>query len=112
MNRFCYALDLIDDSKLIQEYINYHQKVWPEIKQSILDSGIELMEIYCVGNRLFMITDVNENFSFDKKSSIDGLNNKIQEWEKLMWKYQQKLPFAKEGEKWVLMESIYQQKNK
>ena len=94
MKRYCYALDLVDDKQLIQEYIDYHNKVWPEIQKSILDSGILLMEIYCVGNRLFMITDVNEDFSLEKKASNDGSNRKVQEWEDLMWKYQQKLPFA------------------
>lgn len=39
---------------------------------------------------------------------MDLANSKVQEWESLMWKYQQKLPFAKEGEKWILMDTIYQ----
>ena len=110
MKRYCYALDLVDDENLIQEYIDYHNKVWPEIQKSILDSGILLMEIYCVGNRLFMITDVNEDFSLDKRASNDSSDRKVQEWENLMWKYQQKLPFAKEGEKWILMDQIYKLK--
>ena len=110
MKRYCYALDLVDDEHLIQEYIDYHNKVWPEVQKSILDSGILLMEIYCVGNRLFMITDVNEDFSLDKRASNDSSNRKVQEWENLMWKYQQKLPFAKEGEKWILMDQIYKLK--
>ena len=110
MKRYCYALDLVDDKQLIKEYIDYHNKVWPEIQKSILDSGILLMEIYCVGNRLFMITDVNEDFSLDKRASNDSSNRKVQEWEDLMWKYQQKLPFAKKGEKWVLMDQIYKLK--
>jgi len=32
----------------------------------------------------------------------------VQEWEKLMWKYQQALPKAKPGEKWVLMNKIFE----
>jgi L-rhamnose mutarotase len=110
MKRYCYALDLVDDKQLIQEYIDYHNEVWPEIQKSILDAGILLMEIYCVGNRLFMITDVNEDFSLDKRASNDSSNRRVQEWEDLMWKYQQKLPFAKKGEKWVLMDQIYKLK--
>lgn len=107
MKRFCYALDLVDNEKLIQEYIDYHQKVWPEIEKSILDAGINLMEIYCVGNRLFMITDVDSNFPLKNKSSDNNIHKKVQEWENLMWKYQKALPIAKEGEKWILMQKIY-----
>jgi L-rhamnose mutarotase len=107
MQRYCLALDLVDDAQLIREYEGYHQAVWPEIKKSILDAGIDSMEIYRVGNRLFMIMEVNETFSFEQKGIADAANEKVQEWEQLMWKYQQALPVAKPGEKWILMEKIF-----
>jgi L-rhamnose mutarotase len=107
MKRYCLALDLKDDAKLIAEYEAYHRQVWPEILDSITASGIESMEIYRVANRLFMIMEVNDTFSFSKKGASDQANPKVQEWEQLMWKYQQALPFAKPGEKWVVMEKIF-----
>ena len=107
MKRYCFALDLIDDENLIEKYKEYHKNVWPEIIKSIKDSNIEELEIYLVANRLFMIMEVNDDFSFDKKAKMDNSNPKVQEWETLMWNFQQKLPFAKEGEKWVLMEEIF-----
>lgn len=106
--RHCFALDLINDPELISEYKKYHKQIWPEITKSIKFSGIENLEIYLSGNRLFMIMEVNDLFSFEKKTAMDLANSKVQEWESLMWKYQQKLPFAKEGEKWILMDTIYQ----
>ncbi len=108
MKRFCFALDLIDNKKLIEIYKKYHEKIWPEITASIKDVGIGDLEIYLVANRLFMIMEVNDDFSFEKKAKMDKENPKVQEWETLMWKYQQKLPFAKEGEKWILMEKIFE----
>ena len=106
--KFCLALDLKDDAQLMQEYKAHHQKVWPEIIESIKVSGIEVLEIYCVGNRMFMIIEANDHFSFDKKSAMDANNPKVQEWEDLMWKFQQALPWAKSGEKWMLMEKIFE----
>ena len=106
--KFCLALDLKDDAKLMAEYKAHHQKVWPEIIESIKVSGIEVLEIYCVGNRMFMIIEANDHFSFDKKSAMDANNPKVQEWEDLMWKFQQALPWAKSGEKWMLMEKIFE----
>lgn len=106
--KYCWALDLKNDEQLIQEYKAYHQAVWPEITASIKAAGIEDLEIYAVGNRLFMIMTVNDSFSFEKKSAMDAANHKVQEWETLMWKYQQALPFANEGEKWLLMDKIFQ----
>jgi L-rhamnose mutarotase len=106
-NRYCLALDLKDDEQLIAEYESYHQNVWPEILKSIQDAGIVTMEIYRVSNRLFMIMEVDETFSFQKKAAMDAQNKKVQEWEQLMWRYQQAIPGAKESEKWRLMTKIF-----
>ena len=111
MKRFCLALDLVDDLLLIGEYESHHRAVWPEILDSIHDSGILSMEIYRSGNRLFMIMDTSNDFSFERKSSMDASNSKVQDWEKLMWKYQQAIPSAKPGEKWVLMDKIFETAN-
>lgn len=108
MRRYTFALDLVDDTVLIDEYEAYHREVWPEIKESIVRSGIQDMTIYRFENRLFMIMEVNDDFTFEKKVSMDAANAKVQEWEQLMWKYQQAIPGAKEGEKWVLMNKIFQ----
>jgi L-rhamnose mutarotase len=105
--RFCFALDLKNDPQLIAEYRRYHEKIWPEITESIRNSGIEEMEIYLLGTRLFMIMEVNDSFSFEKKDKADQNNPKVQEWEELMWKFQQRLPEAKAGEKWLRMERIF-----
>jgi len=106
--RYCLALDLKNDPVLIAEYETYHKAVWPEILQSIRESGIVNLEIYRVENRLFMIMEVDDSFSFDKKSIADAANPAVQRWEELMWQYQQALPSARPGEKWLLMEKIFQ----
>ncbi|WP_140938242.1 L-rhamnose mutarotase [Sphingobacterium lumbrici] len=108
MRKYALGLDLIDDPQLIQEYVDFHKNVWPEIKASISASGILNMEIYRFENRLFMIMEVNDLFSFEKKAAMDVSNPKVQEWEKLMWKYQSAIPGAKDGEKWVLMDKIFE----
>lgn len=105
--RYCLALDLKDDPQLIAEYKRYHRKIWPEVTESIRQSGIEDLEIYLIGTRLFMIMEVNDNFSFEAKGDADRSNPKVQEWEQLMWRFQKPLPQAKPGEKWLLMERIF-----
>ena len=107
-HRYCLALDLKDDPGLISEYERYHERIWPEITKSIRDAGIENMEIYRLGTRMFMIMEANESFSFEKKAEADRTNPKVQEWERLMWKFQQALPEAKPGEKWLLMKKIFE----
>lgn len=106
--RYCLALDLQDDPTLIAEYRRYHEKIWPEITKSIKDSGIEDLEIYQLGTRLFMVMEVNEHFSFEAKAKADRENRRVQEWEKLMWRFQKPLSEAKPGDKWILMERIFE----
>ncbi len=107
MKRYCLALDLKDDPQLIAAYEEHHRSVWPEIISSIRKAGILQMEIYRVGNRLFMIMETVDHFTFENKAKADSNDLKVQEWETLMWKYQQALPAAKPGEKWIVMNKIF-----
>lgn len=107
MKKYCLALDLIDDESLIKAYEEHHRNVWPEIIDSITSSGIVNMEIFRSGNRLFMIIETTDEFSFERKNQMEASNTKVQEWEELMEQYQQRLPFAKPGEKWVLMNRVF-----
>ena len=112
MKRYCLALDLVNDPLLIDQYKAHHQKVWPEIIKSIKDSGILDMQIYHLADRLFMIIEVEEGFSFEKKKKMDSQNPFVVKWEELMWKYQKKLPFADPSEKWIVMDKVFEMKNK
>ncbi|KQB43911.1 Protein containing DUF718 domain [Flavobacterium daejeonense] len=107
--KICYACDLVDNPELIELYKRYHSRdsTWPEITKSIKDAGIIDMEIYLLGNRLFMIMEVDDSYTPERKQMMDAANPKVQEWEELMWRFQQALPGAKEGEKWLPMEQIY-----
>jgi L-rhamnose mutarotase len=107
MKRYCFALDLVDDPSLIAAYEEWHMHVWPEVLHSIRNVGISALDIYRTGNRLFMIMDTGPDFSFERKAASDNADPKVQEWETLMWKYQQAVPTAKPGEKWVLMKQIF-----
>jgi len=110
MKKYCLAVDLKDDEALIAEYEDYHkpENSRPAITKSIKDAGITNLEIFRVGNRLFMIIEAEDTFEFVKKAAMDASNPDVQEWEELMWKFQQPLPGAAPGEKWMLMDKIYQ----
>ena len=108
MQKYCLTVDLKDDLVLIAEYEKHHIAIWPEIHESITGAGITNMEIYRHDNRLFMIMETDDTFSFERKGAMDAANPKVQEWENLMWNYQQPLKNAAKGEKWVLMDKIFQ----
>jgi L-rhamnose mutarotase len=54
-----------------------------------------------------MIVDAHDDFSFEKKQQLDEGNESVQQWEELMWKYQQPLALVAKGEKWILMDKIF-----
>jgi len=41
--------------------------VWPEILESLAGAGILSMEIYRLQNRLFMVMEVSDRFSFEPR---------------------------------------------
>lgn len=107
MKKFILFLDLINDEKLISEYINYHKEIPLAIKKSIFDSGIISMEIYRFGERLAMEIIANDDFSFELKNQLDTANYHVLAWEKLMSTYQKRIPGAPVNIKWVLAENIF-----
>lgn len=111
MKRYCLALDLKDDAKLIEEYEYWHKNMWPGIVESIKSAGIDNMQLYRYSTRLFMIMEVTDKFSFEKKNAADAADPNVQEWENFVWKFQQALPGAKPGEKWMLMDKIFDLKD-
>ncbi|MGV3503628.1 MAG: L-rhamnose mutarotase [Adhaeribacter sp.] len=108
MKRYCFALDLKDDPQLIAEYERIHRQIPAEIAASIRLAGISQMELYRFGTRLFMIMETDDGFSFERKQAMDAANPRVQAWEQQMWGFQQALPGAAPGQKWVLMDQIFQ----
>jgi L-rhamnose mutarotase len=113
MKKYCLALDLKDDEKLIQDYEQYHQpeNMRQDIVKSIRDAHVLNMEIFRTGNRLFMIMEVDNEYSHNIKKRMDESNPAVVEWEALMDTFQQALPWAKPGQKWVLMNQIFSLNN-
>jgi L-rhamnose mutarotase len=107
MKKYILFLDLVNNEKLISEYINYHKDIPAAIKSSIFESGITSMEIYRFQDRLVMEIIANDDFSFERKNELDVNNSQVVAWEKLMSTYQKSIPGTPENVKWVLAENIF-----
>jgi L-rhamnose mutarotase len=107
MPRHCLTLDLQDDPAKIAEYKRHHEKIWPQIRDSLYDAGVTNMEIYLLGTRMFMIMDVSDSFSFEKKAAMDSDNPKVMEWETLMGNFQAVPEGANPVSRWAIMEKVF-----
>ena len=107
---YCLSLDLQNDPDLIAEYKKFHEPgtIWPEVVENIKSREIISEQIFLLGSRMVMVLETTDDFSFEEKAAADQANPKMQEWEVLMWKYQKPVPEAQPGEKWALMEKIFE----
>lgn len=100
-------LDLKDDPVLIAEYERYHRAVWASVKTHLRQSGVIDMRIYRLGTRLVMVMETTADFSFTVLAENANKNPAVTEWEHLMSRFQQPLPQAAFGEKWLLTTPIF-----
>jgi L-rhamnose mutarotase len=107
MPRYCLTLDLQDDPNKIAEYKRHHEKIWPEVRDSLFAAGVEDMQIYLTGTHLFMIMDVSDDFSFERKAQMDAANPKVMEWEKLMGNFQRVPKGVSSVKRWTVMERVF-----
>ena len=104
MPRRCFALDLSSDPALIEEYEARHAPgaVWPAVLAHLRAQGVDAMEIWRTGDRLFMIAEVAPDYPRPVPMLAE-----IDRWEEEMWRYQRPLPHAAPAEKWVEMQRIF-----
>lgn len=103
-----FALDLKDDPKIIKEYSAWHQKVWPEIMRGMAKYGVISQNIYLIGNRLFMVLEVEDDFDYrvDFGRYLEE-TPRAKEWDSFMHGYQELVPWVQEGDWWAPMERVY-----
>ena len=107
MKRYCQTLKLRDNKELIKAYVEEHKHVWPEIKAGIREVGILDMQIYILGNQLFMMADTVDDFDWVKDNARLAKLPRQAEWEAYMSKFQQAEPGMASNEKWQMMEIMF-----
>lgn len=108
MKRFCQTLELKDDPDMVKAYIHEHSRVWPEVQEGIRQVGILDMQIYALGNKLFMIMDTRDDFDWEKDNARLSTLPRQAEWEAYMSRFQGCDPNAPSTDKWKLMTKIFE----
>lgn len=107
MRYFAQTLELKNDPETIEQYRKHHRSVWPEVTDALRAIGIRSMRIFLVGNRLFMVFEAPESFDPFRDFQRYTANPKCREWDEFMRTFQQRVPFAREGEWWTPMEEVF-----
>ena len=108
MKRYCQTLELVADEALIEQYVEAHAHVWPEVMAGQREVGILDMQIYRHGNRLFMICDTVDDFDWQRDMARLASLPSQAEWEAFVSKYQGCDSNAPSSAKWQLMDKIFQ----
>lgn len=109
VKRYCQTLDLKNDPDLIARYVEAHSryKSWPEIRAGIREVGILEMEIYILGNRLFMIVDTPLDFDWESAMARLATLPRQAEWENYVAIFQACKEGSTSDEKWQMMERMF-----
>ena len=107
MTRRVFLVHLRDDPAAIAAYRDHHQRVWPEVVDSLRRAGVHAMDIHLLGRTAVMIVevgdvDVRRAFAAHRASSP-----RVVEWEQLMRSLQEPSPDAAPGEWWAQMEPVF-----
>lgn len=107
MKRYCQTLRLVDDQELVEQYVEAHRHVWPEIVEGQRKVGILDMQIYRSGLNLFMICDTVDDFDWQRDMARLAVLPRQAEWEAYVSRFQGCSPDAASSDKWQLMDRIF-----
>jgi L-rhamnose mutarotase len=105
---FALTINLQNDPDRIRRYVEEHTRVWPEVLAQIREIGIQQMKIWHVGDQLFMYLEADDDFDVRRDFGRTREDPRSVEWNDWMAReFQQRSPFAAEGEWWALMTCVF-----
>lgn len=108
MRRHVLTIDLRDDPAAIAAYREHHQRVWPEVVDSLRRAGVHRMDIHILGRRLVMILELNDSVDVRRLFAAHAASNpRVREWEQLMRSLQQPSSDAPPGDWWAVMDPVF-----
>jgi hypothetical protein len=102
--------NLVADPKLQNEYLDYHAaqfQQWPEISKGFCNADFQQLLLYRNGRQLMLVISIPKGESLDKLNPGTTENNpRMDEWNKIMKKYQEGIAGTSAGETWVFLKAL------
>lgn len=102
--------NLVSDEKLQQEYLDYHAtqlEKWPDVSKGFCKADFQQLLIFKNGRQLVLVISIPKGKTLDELNPKTTENNpKMNEWNKIMGKYQEGIEGTTKGEIWVFLEKL------
>ncbi len=102
--------NLVADKKGQQEYLDYHAtqfEKWPDIARGFCHADFQQLLIFKNDRQLMLVISIPKGKSLDELNPRTVENNaKMNEWNKIMGKYQEGIEGTKKGETWVFLKPL------
>jgi L-rhamnose mutarotase len=108
MTQCVLTVNLKNDPSILAAYRRHHERVWPEVLQSLREAGIERMDIHLLGRQLVMVVELSDGLDVRRAFAAHRASSpRVAEWECLMKSLQEPSPLATDGEWWTVMEPVF-----
>ena len=108
MSLHVFTVNLKDGPGVIETYKQHHRQIWPEVQNSLLNVGVERMDIHLLGRTLVMVVQMRDGLDYlSAFKSHAGSSPRVAEWERLMKSLQEPPAGARPGEWWAVMEPVF-----
>jgi L-rhamnose mutarotase len=104
---FGLMLGVRDDPEKIAAYRRFHQAVWPEVTARLRECGVQQMQIFLRGTRMFMYLLTDDAFEPARDFGRINEDPTSARWNGLMADLQERSPEANPDEWWALMELVF-----
>lgn len=102
--------NLVADEHLQQEYIDDHAtqfKNWPEVSKGFCNAGFQQLLVFRNGRRLMLVISIPKGKKLEDLNPKTIENNpRVNDWNRLMKKYQEGVPGTRKGEVWVFFKQV------
>jgi L-rhamnose mutarotase len=108
MSRSVFTVRLKDEPGVVETYRRHHRDVWPDVQASLMQSGVEQMDIYLLGRTLVMVVELRSGIDYRTAFTSHAASSpRVIEWERLMKSLQEPSVEASAGEWWAVMEPVF-----
>ncbi|MDD4991238.1 MAG: L-rhamnose mutarotase [Paludibacter sp.] len=102
--------NLVADTTLQHQYLEYHRtqfEKWPEVSKGFCKADFQQLLVFRNGRQLMLVISIPKGKTLDELNPKTTDNNpRVDEWNKIMVKYQEGIEDAPKSTTWVAFSSI------